>query len=111
MYLNEGLGSFAQEHLDLLTRLRAGNPAAFLIVGNVYAPQTPLAHRLAQALEEANSIIAANVQQVGAHLADIYRAFRGHEREYLCFDIEPSREGAAVIAGLFQEAVVNAGGI
>ena len=110
-YLNEGLASFAEEHLDLLTRLRASNPHAFLIVGNVYAPQTPLADQLTQALDEANTIIAANAKKVAAHLADIRRAFRGHEQEYLCYEIEPSLQGAAVIAGLFKGAVVEAGGV
>ena len=108
-YLTEGLGSFADEHLDLLTRLRAGNPDAFLIVGNVYAPQTPLVDQLAEALDEANAIIAANIQKVGAHLADICCAFRGHEQDFLCHEIEPSLKGATVIARLFKEAVVKAG--
>ena len=111
VYLTEGLASFAAEHLNLLTRLRAGNPDAFFIVGNVYAPQTPLADQLTQALDEANAIIAANVQKVAAHLADIRRAFRGHEQEYLCYEIEPSLQGAAVIAGLFKGGAVEAGGI
>jgi lysophospholipase L1-like esterase len=110
-YLDEGLGSFAEEHLDLLTRLRAANPGALLVVGNVYAPQSPLSDELARALDEANAIIATNVQKAGGHLADIRRAFRGHEHDYLCYDIEPSLKGAAVIAGLFKEAVVKAGGI
>ena len=38
-YLKDGLSSFAQEHLNLLTRLRADNPDALLIVGNIYAPR------------------------------------------------------------------------
>jgi lysophospholipase L1-like esterase len=110
-YLKNGLGSFAAEHLQLLTRLRSNNPAAFLIVGNIYASQTPLPPGLSHALDEANAIIAANVESVGAHLADIRQGFCGHEREYLCFDIEPSLKGAAVIAWLFKEAVIKAGGI
>jgi len=110
VYLKAGLAGFAEEHLELLTRLRAGNPDAFLIVGNIYAPQTPLTDRLAAALDEANAIIAANVRKADAHLADIRRAFRGHEQEDLCYDIEPSLKGAAVIASLFKEAVVKAGG-
>ena len=36
MYVKEGLGSFAEEQLGLLTRIRASNPTAFLIVGNIY---------------------------------------------------------------------------
>jgi hypothetical protein len=110
-YLKKGLDSFAEEHLGLLTRLRADNPDAFLIVGNIYAPQAPLTDQLARALDEVNTIIFANIKNVGAHLADIRRAFRGHEQEYLCYDIEPSLKGAAVIAGLFKKAVVTAGGL
>jgi lysophospholipase L1-like esterase len=109
MYVKEGLGSFAEEHLDLLTRIRAGNPSALLIVGTIYSPRMPLSPELTAALDEANGIIAANVERVGARLADIRQAFRGHENEYLCYDIEPSLKGAAVIASLFKEAVVNAG--
>ncbi|HEY1603169.1 MAG TPA: hypothetical protein VGG64_26430 [Pirellulales bacterium] len=60
-------------------------------------------------MAEANDIIAANVQAVGGHLADIHGAFRGHEMEYLCYDIEPSLKGAAVIAGLFKEAFAAVG--
>jgi lysophospholipase L1-like esterase len=111
LYLKEGLGSFAAEHLDLLTKLRAGNPNAVLLVGNIYAPQTPLPEHLARALGKTNEIIATNVGEVGAHLADIHGAFQGHERDYLCYDIEPSLKGAAVIASLFQDVVVRGGGM
>jgi hypothetical protein len=31
--------------------------------------------------------------------------------QYLCYEIEPSLKGAAVIAGLFKDAVIKAGGI
>jgi lysophospholipase L1-like esterase len=110
-YLRDGLQAFAGNHLGLLTRLREANRDAFLIVGNIYAPQTPLPDRLMRAFDEANSIIAANVDKIGAHLADIRQAFRGHEREYMCYEIEPSLKGAAVIAGLFKDAVIKAGGI
>ncbi len=110
-YLRDGLESFAEEHIELLTRLRASNPGAFLIVGNIYAPQTPLPDQLQAALDEANTIIARNVEKIGAHLANIRRAFRGNERDYLCYEIEPSLKGAGVIAALFKDAVVKAGGI
>ncbi len=80
-------------------------------LGNIYAPQMPLSEGLAGALDSANEIIAANVEKVGGHLADIRQAFRGHEQEYLCYDIEPSLKGAVVIASLFKDAVVKAGGI
>jgi hypothetical protein len=94
-----------------LTRLRSQNPNAFFIVGNIYAPQAPLSPELSAALDEANSMIAKNVATVGAHLADIRRAFRGREQEWLCYDIEPNLKGATAIAGLFKEAVVKAGGV
>jgi hypothetical protein len=110
-YLKNGLGNFAEEHLRLLNNLRAHNPAAIFIVGNIYASQTPLPQELVRALDEANAMIAANVEKVGGHLADIRRAFRGREREYLCYDIEPSLKGAGIIAGLFREAVIKSGGI
>jgi lysophospholipase L1-like esterase len=107
----EGLSSFAAEHLNLLKRIRAANPDAFLMVGNIYAPQTRLPDHLAKALDEANSIIAANVKAVGARLADIHDAFLGHEQEYLCLEIEPNLKGATVITSLFKELVVQGGGI
>lgn len=110
-YLRDGLGAFAEEHLGLLTRLRTANPDAFFIVGNIYAPQTPLPDQLMRAFDEANAIIATNVQKVGAYLADIRHAFRGNERDYLCYEIEPSLKGAAVIASLFKDTVLKAGGI
>jgi lysophospholipase L1-like esterase len=111
IYVKNGLASFAEEHSDLLTRLRASNPGAFLIVGNVYAPQTPLSKELNRALDDANEIIATNVRTVEAHLADIRQTFHGHEQEYLCYGIEPSLKGASVIASLFKDAVVKAGGL
>ncbi len=108
-YLNEGLARFASEHLNLLRAIRATNPDAILLVGNVYAPQTPLSGELTGALDEANGAIAANVRSVNARLADIHRTFRGHEAEYLCFDIEPSLRGATAIAELFKKAAREAG--
>ena len=95
--------------MNLLQKLKAANPSAFFIAGNIYAPQSPLDQRLAKALDEVNAIIAANVIQIGAHLADIRQAFRYREQEYLCWDIEPNLKGATVIAGLFKELVVKAG--
>jgi lysophospholipase L1-like esterase len=111
LYLRDRLGAFAEEHLGLLTGLRSANPGAFFIIGNIYAPQTPLPDRLMRAFDEANSIIATNVQKVGAYLADIRHAFRGHEHDYLCYEIEPSLKGAAVIASLFKDTVLKAGGV
>ena len=107
-YIDEGLDGFANEQLALLEAIRDSNPDAIFIVGNVYAPQTPLTDDLAQALDDANIAIAANVQAVGAMLADIRGSFRGHEQEYLCYVIEPSLQGATVIADLFKEAARKA---
>lgn len=50
-YIDEGLESFADEHLALLQALRQANPDAIFIVGNVYAPQTPLTEELTQCLK------------------------------------------------------------
>ena len=108
-YLDEGLKSFAEEHLALLKAIHTSNPSALLIVGNIYAPQTPLAAELSRALDEANDAIVANTQSVDAHLADIRGSFRGREQEYLCYDIEPSLQGAMVIANLFKAAAQSAG--
>ncbi len=107
-YMDEGLDDFAGEHLGLLEAIRQANPNALLVVGNVYAPQSPLPDRLLQALSDANHAMAANTRSVDAHLADIRGAFRGHEQEYLCYDIEPSLKGATVIGDLFKEAARKA---
>ena len=103
-YLDEGPESFAKEHLALLQSIRQTNPDATFIVGNVYAPQSVLPELMLRSLDAANNAIADNVQAVGALLADIRGSFRGHEHEYLCYDIEPSHQGATVIANLFLEA-------
>jgi lysophospholipase L1-like esterase len=110
-YLMEGLEAFASEHLHLLKGLRASNPNSLIIVGNIYAPQTPLRDELANALDQANAVIAENIQKVDARLADIRGAFRGREQEYLCLEIEPNHKGATAITGLFKEIVVKTGGI
>jgi lysophospholipase L1-like esterase len=103
-YLDDGLESFAAEHLALLQSIRETNPNAVFIVGNVYAPQSPLPEPMSQSLDAANNAISENVRVIGASLADIRENFRGHEHEYLCYDIEPSHKGATVIANLFLEA-------
>jgi len=102
LYLKEGLEGFAKEHLALLRSIRQSNPDALFIVGNVYAPQSLLTEKMAHALESANCVIVDNVMLVGAALADIRENFRGHEQDYLCYDIEPSLKGAKVIASLFK---------
>jgi lysophospholipase L1-like esterase len=107
-YFDEGLESFAEEHLALLQSIRRTNPDALFIVGNVYAPQSPLTEKMSQSLDMANLAIAANTRSVRAALADIRNAFRGHEQDYLCYDIEPSFKGATVIADLFVEAARKA---
>ncbi len=101
-YLENGIESFADEHLRLLQAIRLTNPNSLFIIGNVYAPQSPLTDEMTQALDAANQAIAKNAGAAGAVLADIRGAFRGHEQDLLCFDIEPSLKGAAVIADLFR---------
>jgi lysophospholipase L1-like esterase len=102
-YLEGGMESFAEEHLALLQSIRRTNPASLFIVGTSYAPQSELPEAMSVALDAANKAIASNTLAVDAALADIRETFRGHEREYLCYDIEPSLKGAAVIADLFCE--------
>lgn len=107
-WLQEGLRAFDAAHRSLLGDLRGNNPQARLIVGNVYAPQFELdAARLAL-LDEANAMIATNTSAVGAQLADLRAAFRGHEATWLCRLIEPSLEGATAIAALFREGARGA---
>jgi len=107
-YLAEGLAEFAAAHLDLLTAIRRGNPDAVFIVGDVYAPAMPLSPVETEALAQANDIIHKNCTAVGAQVARIYDAFRGHEEEYLCLVIEPTLQGATAIARLFVDAYGSA---
>ena len=107
-YLRNGLSSFAGDHFNLLQPIRRKNPDAIFIVGNVYTPRFPLSGQQEETLAEANSIIERNVQGVEGKLADIQGAFRGHEDEYLCLEIEPTMEGATTIAELFWEAFLGA---
>jgi hypothetical protein len=102
-YLREGIHGFAAEHRALLWEIRAANPDATFIVGDVYAPAAQLSNQELLALEAANAAIHANAQQVGACLARVYDAFRGHEQTHLCLQIEPTLEGATAIAGLFRD--------
>ncbi len=103
-YLAEGLGRFGEEHFSLLTAVREANPDACLIVGNIYAPASPLPPRERAALDEANAMIAANVERVAALLVDIRAAFDGREEEKLCLEIEPTLAGATTVAELFADA-------
>lgn len=103
-YLGMGLSSFAEDHLSLLRLIRHRNPDAIFIVGNVYAPQFMLSDEQEETLNAANLIIGRNVSAVDAQLADIHAAFRNHESEYVCFEIEPNLKGASVIAELFEKA-------
>lgn len=102
-YLRDGLEEFAVEHLTLLTALRQANPDATFIVGDIYAPAAPLNELETAALQAANAAIRANCDAVGACLAGIHEAFRGHEQSYLCLEIEPTLQGAKAIAELFRE--------
>lgn len=99
-----GVAPLLRDHRALLNRLHRTNPDACLIVGNIYAPQTPIEHRLLLKLDDLNAGIAENVRAIGAQLAEIRETFRGHEDEYLCNDIEPSLVGATHIAHLFRGA-------
>jgi lysophospholipase L1-like esterase len=107
-YLTQGLDRLEAEHLELLTSVRAANPAAVFIVGDVYAPQFPLSSWEQEALASANLAIRKNCATVGAQLARIHQAFRGHESQYLCLAIEPTFKGARVIFALFRDAFERA---
>jgi hypothetical protein len=103
-YLAEGLDSFQGEHLALLRALRRTNLDSLIIVGDVYHPDAQLPEIEQQALLAANRLIQENCQAIDAHHVPINEAFRGHERDYLCMQIEPTLKGAEAIAGLFQAA-------
>jgi lysophospholipase L1-like esterase len=109
-YLARGLTGFTREHIRLLESLRRANPQALMIVGDVYRPHATLTPRESDALSAANRAIAANCLRVGARLARVHDAFRGHEEEFLCFQIEPTLRGAQAIAMLFQQAFEEAHG-
>jgi hypothetical protein len=100
----QGLDALLRDHLRLLQDLRASNPDACLIIGNIYAPQTPLPKALAQILDQLNAGIAENIKTVGGKLADIRAAFRGHGHDFLCQEIEPTLAGATAISDLFERA-------
>jgi len=107
-YLARGLAPFANEHLQLLEAIRKRNPQAVMIVGDVYHPDAVLSERERESLQAANRVIHSNCLSVGAEIAPIYRAFRGHEKEYLCLQIEPTLRGAEAIAELFRAAFKRA---
>jgi lysophospholipase L1-like esterase len=100
----EFLPRFAQNYSRLAAGIRKAHPQATVIVGNIYKPQWPLTEALLKALDEVNRIIGHWAGVQGFRLADIHRAFQGHEDEYLCYGIEPSLKGATVIADLFEQA-------
>jgi lysophospholipase L1-like esterase len=108
-YLTRGLANFAAEHLELLQAIRAVNPRAVFIVGDIYAPQFQLSPLEQGGLSAANVTIRENCAAVGAHLAGIHNAFRGHEDDYLCLGIEPTLKGAQVVSCLFHGAFERAG--
>ena len=111
-YLREGLGAFAAEHLGLLSKLRSANPnAELLIVGNIYAPQTPLPDHLLRARRGQCDDCRQACRRLLRTQPTYVALFRGNERDYLCYEIEPSLKGAGVIAALFKEAVIKTGGV
>lgn len=101
-YLSVGLEGFAAKHKSLLTDIRNANPHAALIVGDINAPAAPLSETEARGLADANAAIHANCDEVDAILATIHDTFRGREHTLLCLGIEPTLQGAKVIAGLFR---------
>jgi lysophospholipase L1-like esterase len=106
----ESLPEFANGYNALLDRIAECAAGAVVVVGNVYHPQDGilLAPWMETALDQANRIIGDAIATHGFQLANIHGAFRGHERKYLCFGIEPTLEGAGVIADLFEKAYKRA---
>lgn len=102
-YLRHGLSGFAAEHLELLRAIRAVNRQGVFIVGDIYQPDAKLSKPEQELLSTANRIIHSNCYEVEAQIARIFDAFHGHEREFLCFQIEPTLAGATAIARLFDE--------
>ena len=98
----EFIPCFSEAYCRLAAGIRRAHPQASVIVGNIYQPQG-LAAGLQAALDECNRVIGRWAKVYEFRLADIHRAFRGHEREYLCLLIEPTLKGASVIADLFEE--------
>ncbi|MCC9606319.1 SGNH/GDSL hydrolase family protein [Blastopirellula sp. JC732] len=102
LYLREGIQSFLREHEHLLRKLRGANPDALMIIGDIYHPDAELSPYEVELLEAVNRGIRANCLAIAAECAPIYETFRGHEKEYLCLQIEPNLRGAEAIAGLFR---------
>ncbi|HUU45719.1 MAG TPA: SGNH/GDSL hydrolase family protein, partial [Acidobacteriota bacterium] len=100
---DRGVAALVADHYDLLAALRRANPESCLIVGTIYEPQMILPDDLIRALWALNDGMRANIRRVDGCIAEIHGAFRDHEDEYLCQDIEPSLAGASVIARLFAE--------
>ena len=99
----EFIPRFDEDYCRLAAGIRRAHPQATVIVGNIYRPQWDnLSSGLQKALDDANRVIGHWAETYGFRLADIHGAFRGHEDEYLCLAIEPTLQGAAVIAGLFK---------
>ena len=101
----EFIPEFSRQYARLTLALREAHPRATVIVGNIYRPQAGVAGALEKALDEINCIIGRVAAAYGFRLADIHAAFRGHEQEYLCLGIEPTLNGATVIADLFEAAL------
>src|SRR5262249_33200791 len=104
-YLRDGLAAFAARHLELLAEIRALNPDSTIIVGDIYRPAGTLSPAELAGLAAANAAICENCRCIGAILAPIHDAFRGHEADYLCMGIEPTLAGATAIATLFAKAL------
>jgi len=99
--LQHGVEQLLRDHLQLLTELRQANPKACIIVGNIYEPQSFLPDEYRPLLHALNEGIKKNITAAGCSFADIHAAFKGHEAEYLCRDIEPTLAGAKAIASVF----------
>lgn len=102
-YVRDGIQSFLWEHERLLKNLRGANPDALMIIGDIYHPDAQLTERELELLKTVNRGIRANCMAIAAEHAPIFETFRGHEKEYLCLNIEPNLRGAEAIAQLFRQ--------
>ena len=90
-YLHDGLDDFAREHLAMLKSVRYANPESIFIIGDIYAPATPLSREEHFGLAHANAAIRKNCRSARM-LSPIHDTFQGHEADFLCFSIEPTLE-------------------
>lgn len=106
-FLRDGFDEFAAEHRSLLADIRGVNPAAIIIVGDIYQPAETLSKLEAEGLANANAAIRKNCAAARVCLAGIHETFQGKEEALLCLGIEPTLAGAQQIAELFRHVYLK----